>query len=80
MDVYQCVDPSGKIYCVHMVMIGFLFCMLLLKEGACIITGISYDGVDKSGVPQWGAASNVHVLKFESSYMLQVCCDVTDIS
>jgi len=63
-----------------MVMIGFLFCMLLLKEGACIITGISYDGVDKSGVPQWGAASNVHVLKFESSYMLQVCCDVTDIS
>ena len=50
----------------------YFFLFVLLKEGACIFTGISYDGVDKDRKPKWGALSNVHVLKFELSYTLQV--------
>ena len=46
--------------------------VVLLKEGACIFTGISYDGVDEDGEPKWGALSNVYVLNFELSYTLQV--------
>ncbi|XP_065890798.1 lysophospholipid acyltransferase 5-like [Dysidea avara] len=52
----------------------------ILVEGACIITGISYDGVDESGAPQWGAVSNIHVLKFESSYTLQTVIDAFNIT
>ena len=57
------------------VYVTFYVCFILmskLKEGACILTGISYDGIDKDGYPKWGALSNVHALNFELSYTLQV--------
>ena len=56
----------------YFIVILFHMFVCLLKEGACIVTGISYDGVDEDGKPKWGALSNVHVLKFELSYTLQV--------
>ncbi len=48
--------------------------VIRLQEGSCILTGISYNGVDKSGSVDWYGLSNIHLLKAETSITLQVNC------
>ena len=43
------------------------------QEGSCIVTGISYNGVDRSsGGVDWYGLANVHLIKHEMGLTLQV--------
>lgn len=37
----------------------------LLCEGACILTGLTYNGLDENGNPKWNGCSNVNIKVFE---------------
>ena len=43
------------------------------QEGSCIVTGISYNGVDRSsGGVDWYGLANVHLIRHEMGLTLQV--------
>ena len=44
------------------------------QEGSCIVSGISYDGVDGEGRVHWSALTNIKLIKFETGITLQVTC------
>ena len=43
-----------------------------MQEGSCIMTGISYNGMDKSGRPDWSGLTNIKLYDFETCITLQV--------
>ena len=43
-----------------------------VQESACIITGISYEGMDTSGKVNWAGLTNIHILKHEQAIRFQV--------
>lgn len=60
---YRCVYLTfwGKIILYKYV------CCWLVTEGVCILTGLGYNGKDKSGLPQWDACVNIKVWQFETT-------------
>lgn len=43
----------------------------LIAEGSCIMTGISYGGMDQEGRVDWHALANVHIVDFETCITLE---------
>ncbi|CAG8507532.1 14464_t:CDS:2 [Funneliformis caledonium] len=41
-----------------------------LAEGSCILSGISFNGYDDNGKPEWNGLANVDIMKFEFSTSL----------
>ena len=50
--------------------------IIYIQEGSCIVTGISYEGVDESGGVNWYGLANVHLLNHETGLTLQVCTNI----
>ena len=61
-----------KIFCIHYCESKLNFFFAILKEGACIITGISYNGKKDDHTYDWSGVNNVKLLDFELSISLQV--------
>lgn len=40
----------------------------IVTEGACIVSGISHNGLDKNGEVQWDGMENIGIGLFEKSY------------
>ncbi|CAE1286619.1 LPCAT3 [Acanthosepion pharaonis] len=41
-----------------------------ISEGICILTGLTYNGIDKNGKSQWDSSQNIKLYEFETSYTL----------
>ena len=49
---------------------------IYIQEGSCIVTGMSYEGVDESGGVNWYGLANVHLVNHETGLTLQVCTNI----
>lgn len=52
----------------------------LITEGACIISGLGYNGRSEKGVVRWDGCSNVHLLLFETAYTFQHVIDAFNLN
>lgn len=52
----------------------------LIAEGSCMVTGITYDGVDESGEANWYGLANVHLIKHETGLTLQAVIDTFNLN
>ncbi|CAG0922016.1 unnamed protein product [Notodromas monacha] len=43
----------------------------LITEGACMFSGLSFNGQDESGNPKWDGCRNIHVVKYETATEFQ---------
>ncbi len=43
------------------------YCMWLLIDGACIASGLAYNGEDSNGKPKWDRILSIDILKLETS-------------
>ena len=50
------------------------FYLLVLQEGSCIISGLSYNGRTKDGKVMWDGLRNIKVSVYETMYTFQVSC------
>lgn len=41
-----------------------------ISEGICILTGLTYNGIDKNGKSRWDSSQNIKLYEFETSYTL----------
>ena len=48
------------------------FYLLVLQEGSCIISGLSYNGRTKDGKVMWDGLRNIKVSVYETMYTFQV--------
>ena len=48
------------------------FCLLVLQEGSCIISGLSYNGRTEDGKVMWDGLRNIKVSVYETMYTFQV--------
>jgi lysophospholipid acyltransferase 5 len=52
----------------------------LIAEGSCIVSGITYGGVDKDGCVDWTALTNIKLINFETGITLQGMVDSFNIN
>ena len=45
--------------------------ILLLQEGSCILTGLTYNGKDENGNNLWDGCANIYIRKYESASSCQ---------
>jgi len=66
-DEFKCYTFLEKVFCIcvtgHVFILRYL-AIWTVNDGACIVSGISYDKDPETGCVSWGAVRNAHIMKF----------------